>query len=216
MSARNINPQFSMLFSSELIEAAATVLMLGIIVFALVRHYSENNASNRKVSTIANRILFSLVLLLWIPNQVIVGYWIMGLANKDYSIIEENDNLGELSAANDKITAIYQFLFFTSCVFSGTLIIRSFRNAMIPFTPKASQWVVLTLVTLVIAPTCIFIREIAYNFPKRQSTAGTNMALMIFERLSVTLTIFGILKSVYHSVGRSICIDVESNYVEKQ
>jgi hypothetical protein len=195
--------------AQNILASITHLLLLAVVAFSLVRHFRKQNSCSAKMPTLISGILFSLTALLWLPVVVLSGYLktqtINQLKMNVWFNSERREKLAILENTETKIEVGYQAMcvatYFAAAIFS-------LRALKLSTAPKVQLWTALTFVALIIMPLCIFIIRVGWTIPGERMHYTSSIVFIVFEDLSLTFALFGIVKSVYNSTVASSGTDI--------
>jgi hypothetical protein len=210
-----LSDEFGIIIGEDFITGAGGLLLLGIFVFTLFGHLSKHNINIGEIARAFNAGFFLLLILIWIPYEIISCYTTMEMLNRSSSpTVEDKADLAPLSFAGRALGATYRCLYLLTSFIVACLIIKAFKTAATPFTNRARQWTFYTLLAFVVAPFITFIAAVCFSVTSRVLPSGASITFMIFGQLSTALAIFGVLKIVEHS-GESVPV-IDTENVEEE
>jgi hypothetical protein len=208
--------EFSVIVGENFVSGAGNILLLGIFVFTLFGHLSKHNTNIGEVARAFNAGFFLLLVLIWLPYEIIDGYTAMELVNQNSTTtVETSNNLLTLSTVSKILGLTYTCAYLLSSFIVACLIIKAFKTAPAPFKYRARQWSVYTLLAFVVAPFITFIAAVCFSLFSRVIPSGVNVLFIIFGEPLVAITTFGVLKIVEHSTESVPVIDTENVDEEK-
>jgi hypothetical protein len=207
--------EFGFIVAEGFVSGITALLLLGILVFTIFGHLSRSNPNIGEIARALNAGFFLLLVLVWIPFEVLTGYTVMELLTRSTSQTVDIPSRVPLTFTALILGLIYRCLYLLTSFIVASLIIKALKTSITPFTRRARQWTIYTLLAFVIEPVVAFIVIIAYSTSLTPTPRSVNIAFTIFGEFSISLTILGILKIVKHSTALVPVIDTENIRREK-